>query len=329
MKLTKIAIVGLGSIGRRHLRLIKEIAPDIEVILVRSGKGQSWLEESMADHVVFSIQSAIKMNIQAAIISSPTTFHVEQAVQLVASGIHLLIEKPLSNSMDGVKELQKLALNNSCTILIGYALRFDLAARKFKQWLGDKQLGKFLHARIECGSYLPDWRPEQDYRTTVSASKKLGGGVLLELSHELDYLCWFFGKPISVYGQLRNSGELGIDVEDQVDLLMFSEKGFPMTVQIDFNRRRSTRVCNLQTTEGELTWDAIQKSVIWKSANDEKVEENFEFERDYIYIEQMKNFIRSIEKKSDPVVSLQDGINVMELIESVKISNRTGKKIIL
>ena len=105
MKLTKIAIVGLGSIGRRHLRLIKEIVPDIEVILVRSGKGQSWLEESMADHVVFSIQSAIKMNIQAAIISSPTTFHVEQAVQLVASGIHLLIEKPLSNSMDGVKEL--------------------------------------------------------------------------------------------------------------------------------------------------------------------------------------------------------------------------------
>ena len=329
MKLKKIAIIGLGSIGRRHLRLIKEISPDIEVVLVRSGKGKEWPEEKMAAYVVTSIQDAVNLNIQAAIISSPTTLHVKQAEQLVGSKIPLLIEKPLSNSMVGVKELQEVALNNSCLILVGYVLRFDPAARRFKQWLEEKQLGRVLHARVECGSYLPDWRPEQDYHTTVSASKELGGGVLSELSHELDYLSWFFGKPISVYGQLRNSGELGIDVEDQADLMLKSCDEYSIAVQIDFNRRYPTRVCSVQTTNGELTWNAIEKTTTWKPINCEEVIDKFEFERDYIYIEQLKNFIESVETRIEPAVSLHDGVNVMELIHAVMVSNETGKKIMI
>lgn len=329
MALKRVAIIGLGSIGRRHLRLIKEINQDIKIVLVRSGKGKKWPEETMADYVVSSIQGAIELNVQAAIISSPSILHIEQALQLANEGIHLLIEKPLSNSMERVNELHEIAQDNDCIILVGYVLRFDRGARKFKQWLEGDHLGRVLHARIECGSYLPDWRPDQDYQKGVSASKELGGGVLLELSHEIDYLHWFFEKPISVYAMLRNSGILGIDVEDQADLLMKSKESYPLTVQLDFNRRHATRLCNVQSINGELTWNAIQKCVVWRPINGEKVVDYFQDEKDYIYEEQLKNFIASIEHNKKPTVSLLDGIKVMELVEAATVSYKTGKEVLL
>jgi len=254
-----LAIVGLGSIGRRHLRLISEIRPDIEIIVVRSGHGGECDEESMATKTVYSIGDAIKEGIQAAIVSSPATLHLKQSLELAKNGIHLLIEKPISHTSDRVKELLKIVNENRITTMVGYVLRYDLGAIKFKNWLDNKIKGKILHARIECGSYLPDWRLDQNYRKTVSALPELGGGVLLELSHELDYLHWFFGNPVDVQAQIRNSGTLDINVEDQADLLITSKQGYPITVQIDFNRRHIERKCKVLTTEGELIWDAVIK----------------------------------------------------------------------
>ena len=123
-----LAIVGLGSIGRRHLRLISEIRPDIKIIVVRSGHGSACDEEKMAVKVTDSIGDAIKEGIQAAIISSPATLHLKQSLELAKNGIHLLIEKPISHTSDRVKELLKIVNENRITTMVGYVLRYDLGA---------------------------------------------------------------------------------------------------------------------------------------------------------------------------------------------------------
>ena len=324
-----LAIVGLGSIGRRHLRLISEIRPDIKIIVVRSGHGSACDEEKMAVKITDSIGDAIKEGIQAAIISSPATLHLKQSLELAKNGIHLLIEKPISHTSDRVKELLKIVNENRITTMVGYVLRYDLGAIKFKNWLDNKIKGKILHARIECGSYLPDWRPDQDYRKTVSALSELGGGVLLELSHEVDYLYWFFGKPKDVQAQIRNSGTLDINVEDQVDLLMTSEQGYCISVQIDFNRRHVERKCKVLTTEGELIWDAVKQNVTWKGVNKEQFKYEYNNERNSIYRKQLEVFFDCIENDNDPIVTVKDGINVISLIDAVRNASEKGIKVSL
>ena len=324
-----LAIVGLGSIGRRHLRLISEIRPDIKIIVVRSGHGSACDEEKMAVKITDSIGDAIKEGIQAAIISSPATLHLKQSLELAKNGIHLLIEKPISHTSDRVKELLKIVNENRITTMVGYVLRYDLGAIKFKNWLDNKIKGKILHARIECGSYLPDWRPDQDYRKTVSALSELGGGVLLELSHEIDYLYWFFGKPKDVQAQIRNSGTLDINVEDQVDLLVTSEQGYCISVQIDFNRRHVERKCKVLTTEGELIWDAVKQNVTWKGVNKEQFKYEYNNERNSIYRKQLEVFFDCIENDNDPIVTVKDGFNVISLIDAVRNSSEKGIKVSL
>lgn len=329
MIINRLAIIGLGSIGRRHLRLVSEIRPDIEIILVRSGYGSECEEEKMASKTVRSIGEAIKYGIQAAIVSSPAILHLEQSLELAKNGVHLLIEKPLSHASDRVNELLEVINKNSVIAMVGYVMRYDSGAIEFKNWISNKITGEILHARIECGSYLPDWRPGQDYRKTVSALSGLGGGALLELSHELDYLHWFFGKPIDVQAQIRNSGTLNVNVEDQVDLLMTSEQGYSIVAQVDFNRRYVKRKCTVLTAEGELTWNAVKQNVTWKTVNEGSSSYDYSNKSDYIYRTQIEVFIDCIENDNAPIVTVEDGINVLRLIDAARDSSINGDKIIL
>ena len=329
MKVSRLAIIGLGSIGRRHLRLISKLRPDIKIVIVRSGNGNYCKEEKLALKTYSSVSEAIEFGVEAAIISSPATFHLKQSLELAEQGVHLLIEKPLSHSLDGVQELLKANKEKNIVAMVGYVLRYDKGANKFKEWLVDKKIGKILHARIECGSYLPDWREGQDYRKSVSALSKLGGGALLELSHEIDYLHWFFGNPLEVQAQLNNSGILDIDVEDQVDLLLRSENKYPISVQIDFNRLHAKRECTVLTSNGELKWNAIKKKVIWRPHNAKEINFEYNSERDDLYKKQLIYFFQCIESGAKSHVSIDDSIKTLELIDAAREASNNGAKVYL
>jgi len=327
MNLNHIAIVGLGSIGRRHLRLLKNIRPNIEVTLLRSGKGQECPEESLAVRSVSTIEEAVDAGIQAAIISSPSPFHLQQAEQLGKAGVHLLVEKPLSHNSDGVEKFLEKVSVLGIVGLTGYVLRYDQAARAFSKMLHEELPGHLLHVRVECGSYLPDWRPNQDYRTSVSAKLVLGGGALLELSHELDYVHWFFGAPKCVYAHLNNSGTLGVAPEESVELVLVNSKNLPISVHLDFNRRHKTRYCSVHGTGGTLTWDAIQKEVNWLPVEGKAKVMRFDFGPDDMYVRQLVHFLDCIENGADPAVSLEDGGIVLRLVDAARRSHETGRRV--
>ena len=327
MNLNHIAIVGLGSAGLRHLRLLKNIRPNIEVTLVRSGKGQEYPEEGLVVRSVSTIEEAIHVGIQAAIISSPSTLHLQQAEQLGKAGVHLLVEKPLSHHSEGVDKFLKEVPEMGIVGLTGYVLRYDQAAREFSEMLNDGLPGHLLHASVECGSYLPDWRPNQDYRASVSAKSELGGGALLELSHELDYVHWFFGAPKSVYAHLHNSGTLGVQPEESVELVITNRAELPIAVHLDFNRRHTTRYCRVHGTEGTLIWDAVKKEVQWLPVEGKSEVMRFDLGPDDMYVRQLGHFLDCIENGADPGVSLEDGGMVLRLVDAARRSHETGRRV--
>ena len=321
-EIKRIALVGLGSIGRRHLRLLKALRPEIEVILVRSGHGRSWPEETLSTESVSSIDEAIAKDIDAAIISSPAPYHIRQAIQFLKAGISLLIEKPLSHNMDYIQELKDLSEQMRVPILVGYVLRHSMDLRHFHEVITKQPVGQADGVSIECGSYLPEWRPDQDYRMSASARRVLGGGVLLELSHELDYANWLFGPFQSIKATLLNSGTLDIEVEDTADLILIGKSDLTISIHLDFCRPDFIRNCILEGPEGLISWDGIAHSVSLKRDSRETGFWPFTIDRDDMYREQLMHFLSCIEYGGLPKVTLDDGIAVMTLIEAARRSSR-------
>jgi hypothetical protein len=325
----QIAIVGLGSIGRRHLRLVREFRPEIKIIAVRSGGGNEVPEEKIADEIVYTVEDAIDAGIQAAIIATPAVYHIQQAIKLLDANVHVLVEKPLSHNMENVNDFLEISENSDGVGLMGYCLRHDPAAKQFKKMLNSEKTGQILHVKVDCGSYLPDWRPNQDYRQSVSARKDLGGGVLLELSHELDYIRWFFGYIESVSAVLQNSGTLGLDVDDNADLILKTVEGLPISVHLDFNSRNVRRTCSVKTSNGDLIWNAAFKKVIWRTANGSEEVKSFNYDKDEIYRQQLQHFFNCIEHGQAPMVTLEGGAAVLQMVEAAQKSNVIGKKVAL
>jgi hypothetical protein len=317
-----MAIVGLGSIGRRHLRVLKALRPEIEVALVRSGCGTKWPEEDMASFNVRTLGEAVSLGVDAAIIASPAPLHVEQASILVKAGVPVLIEKPLSVSKAGVDELAALSKENNIKALVGYVLRYSDSLQYFQKMVKSGQVGEPLFVRVECGSYLPNWRPGQDYKKTASAKTELGGGVLLELSHELDYSNTLFGPLECVNAIIKKTGSLGVDVEDFSHMTFLSKSlGCPVMVSIDFCRRDTVRTCSIHGTQGTLFWDGINHKVTWQSGSGMVETETFSIERDEMFCNQIKHFLGCVESEENPRVTIDDAAEVLDLIEAAKRAN--------
>jgi predicted dehydrogenase len=185
----------------------------------------------------------------------------------------------------------------------------------------------------EAGKYLPDWRPEKDYRLGVSAKKELGGGVLLELSHEIDYLKWIFGDVEWTMATLSKQSTLEIDVEDTAHLIFgFNPKrnGRQIigVVNLDFIRQDQIRNCEVIGETGSLRWDGLEGTVeiftrssgVWRQlfSHKPKIEET--------YVAEWENFLACITNKKNPGVSGLEGLRVVEIVEAVRKSSEFGVK---
>jgi len=328
-KIKRIGLIGLGSIGRRHLRLIKELRPDVEVFVVRSGRGLKCIEEALADGIVYAMDQLEGLSIDAAIISSPASYHVDQALKLVGLGIPLLVEKPLSHNLDKTQDLMELTESSQVCALVGYVFRHSEDLNYFQKVVTDSQAGPFSEVRIVCSSYLPEWRPGQDYFESVSAKVNLGGGVLLELSHELDYANWLFGPFESIEASIINSGLLQLEVEDTADLKLMSRNGLSVSIHIDFVSKHPVRECMIEGVTGYFHWDGIKCAVGSQSSSGCFKVKEFDDNRDQMYRSQLSHFMACVEQGIQPKVSLDEGIEVLKLIDAAKRSSQEKSVVFL
>jgi len=319
-------VAGLGSIGLRHLRLLREALPNAEILVLR----HSECSESLpyADRCTTSLKEACAFQPEVAIIASPAPFHLETAGALAEQGAHLLIEKPLAASTPGVETFLKQCTKNHVLVQVGYNLRFLETLQQFRRELTDGRIGKVLSVRSEIGQYLPGWRPAKDYRQTVSAQHKLGGGVLLELSHELDMLRWVFGEIDWVSSWSGKLSALEIDVEDCAYINLGFSSGVVGNLCMDFLRHDTTRCCTAIGDAGTLRWDAVAGEVSLFTLEANKWETVFQKTpgRDDSYREQIRTFLEAIPGRQMPpgVSAGEDGVAVLRLISAAKKSAENG-----
>ena len=279
-----------------------------------------------ADIVHLSLDEAIASKPIFAIVASPAPWHFSHAIQLMAAGIPVLIEKPLVATVeDAVKIAEEAERLNAC-VDVGYNLRFLPSARCMKDLIQQGGVGRIHSIHVDVGQYLPDWRPMADFRQNVSAQRFLGGGVLLELSHELDYLCWLFGPVDSLYCKVRNTGTLGIDVEDCVDALFTFPAGVVATLHMDFLQRAPMRSCKIIGAEGTLIWDLNSNHVDFHgpAGTVRRLYEDYDYDRNDMYVAELRHFVDVIEHGVSVNVSLQEATQTLRLIEAMRQSSDQG-----
>ncbi len=310
----RFLIAGLGSIGRRHLRNLLA-AGEQDILLYRTGRSTLPGDELEGLPVYSDLNAALAQNPQAVIISNPTALHLDVAIPAAQAGCHLLIEKPVSHSLDRLDLLQSAAEQSGVSILVGYHFRQHPGLQLVRQHLNAGSIGRLLSVHAHWGEYLPGWHPWENYRQAYSARRDLGGGVILTLSHPLDYLRWLCGEISECFAFTGRLGDLELDVEDTAEISLRFENGTLGSLHLDYNQRPSAHTLEIVGSEGTLKWDNTSGDVVLFQVS-RGVWQNFpapaDFERNDLFKSEIRHFLAVARGETEPVCTLEDGIRDLE-----------------
>jgi len=284
----KIVIFGLGSVGKRHAKILKECF-DVELFAFRSGSHSG---NDLGITELYNWKDVENQKADAAFITNPTSRHIETALKCASAGMHLFIEKPLSDSMEGVDELAGICREKKLTCYTAYCLRFHPVIKEIKNLISGKGV---LHVRAVCSSYLPSWRQETNSKDTYSASKRLGGGVLLDLSHEFDYISYLFGQIDEIKGFFGRASEVTVDAEDFADVSIKTKKMICVSLHINFLSRLNERMFIVDYEGGYMVGDLIESKIEASNGN-KKETMTFSSDRDAYFKEQTQYFFNNMGK---------------------------------
>ena len=206
------------------------------------------------------------------LICTPPVYHVEEALAALQAHAHVFIEKPLSHESSGIQVLISEARRHDRNVQIGYNMRFHPGLQILKELIDSGKIGRVLWLNVEAGQYLPDWRPWQNYRESYSARQELGGGIILDGSHELDYICWLLGRPTEVTCRAEHLSSLDVDVEDSAWIYLSFPERRRAELHVDFVQRAYTRTCKVVGETGTALWDFNIQEVRWFSAERARLE---------------------------------------------------------
>lgn len=320
-----IVLVGLGSIGKRHLANLQTIWPCAKVWLV-SASGRQFTSNEVMGCTQISLAQAIAIKPDFAVIASPAHLHLSHASAFSDAGIPALIEKPLSHDVHTAVEFRRTLKETDPMFSVGYCLRYLPSALYVKQLLNENKLGTVYLVQSVVGQHLSQWRRQTDFRNSVSAKKELGGGALLELSHELDYLLWLFGPMVAKYCHMTEQGELQLEVEESVDLVLQSNSSVICQVHLDFLQQVPQRRCVITGQQGRIEWDLIENSVLLINGQGrQEIYSEPAWDKNQMYRLMLQDFYTAVRNEKVAPVPLQEGIAVLELIEQARLLAVRGK----
>lgn len=324
----KFLIAGLGSIGRRHLRNLVALGQE-DVILYRTN--QSTLPDDELDTFPMEtdLDKALAYKPDAVIVSNPTALHLQVAIPSAQAGCHLLIEKPVAAKLDEqVEALRQIVSEKDIRTLVGFQFRFHPVLAQIREYLGSGKIGHPYSFRIYWGEFLPGWHPWEDYRQSYAARKDLGGGVVNTLSHPLDYMRWLFGEVSSLSAVTGQISGLDIDVEDVAEISLVLKNGSIGSVHLDYYQRPPAHWMEITCEKGHIRWDndtGEAKIYLVEGDRWELIEPPVGFERNNLFLEEMRHFIALVKGETQSRCSLADGIRALELAESVHLSSVTKR----
>jgi predicted dehydrogenase len=311
----KILVIGAGSIGKRHARNCAVLGAEVSIHDVVPSSLQTLCKET-GYTAVQDLSAALKNeSYDAALVCTPNHLHVPVALEVVDAGLDVFIEKPLSHTFEGVEELIKKINSNQIIAMGGFNLRFEPGLQYLKRSIN---LSDVAFAQIESGFYLPSWRPGTDYRKSYSANKSMGGGIILDDVHELDYACWLFGYPKSVQCSFGKFSDLEIDVEDTADF-HFTYPDKTIIIHSDYLQKRYARSCKIGLRNGNTIEWKFGDSVTEYTGETKKVfSYKDSFDLNTLYLDELRVFFRHIKDRTLPESDILNAAKILKIALQAK-----------
>jgi predicted dehydrogenase len=334
----KFLLVGLGGIGQRHVRNLRTLLGNsCELIAYRVRGANSILSDTLQIESAQGLEeryrirsfdrldAALDERPDAALICNPTSLHMSVALAAARAGCHLLIEKPVSHSLEQIDALAEAVQKNSLVCMVAYQLRFHPCMKLAHRLLAADAIGRPLSCRAVVGEYLPGWHRYEDYRMMYASKRALGGGVVLSQIHELDILYWFFGRPKSVVAVGGHLSDLEIDVEDVASTLL-SYEGMVAHLHQDFLQQPPTRQFEVIGSAGKIAVDlrALSVQAFGRSGESIASESFGALERNALFLDELKCFVEAIRSGSAVPADLHAGRQSLEMALAIRRSMQVG-----
>ena len=334
----KILIAGFGSIGRRHFRNLIALG-QTDFVLLRTRKSTLPDDELAGYPVETDIVNALKKHKpDAVVVANPTSLHLNVAIPAAEAGCHILLEKPVSHSLEGLDILHGAVERSGSRILVGFQFRYHPTLNKARELIQENVLGQVLTVHAQWGEYLPNWHPWEDYRQSYAARSDLGGGVIGTLTHPLDYLRSLLGEIDTLWSFNGHISPLELDVEDVAEIGLRFDSGAIGGLHVNYVQRPPVHRLEIVGTNGTLRWDNADGTLhIYKlpapfgSYSDNPpapVVESFPlpegFERNDLFLAQLRHFLNVVRGNEEPVCTLEDGIRVQQIVRAVHTSQQSG-----
>ncbi|HVU01483.1 MAG TPA: Gfo/Idh/MocA family oxidoreductase [Polyangiaceae bacterium] len=336
--------VGLGGIGQRHLRNLRTLlGADVRVSAYRvrgerhviddklSVEAGADVVEKYGVRVVLDLEGALAERPDVVFVTNPTRLHVDVALRAAKAGAHLFLEKPLSDSLEGVPELVRVVREKKLVAFVGYQLRRHPGFLHLRSLLSQRVLGNVLSVSSEVGEYLPAFHPYEDYRRMYASRKDLGGGVTLSQIHEIDYLYALFGAPERVFSLGGHLSSLEVDVDDVSSSLLECRRAdgavIPVRLYQDYVTRPSRRLCRVVGDGGSIEWNLTHGTLTWWGAEGTVMEERSygDVPRNQLFLSELHHFLECIEKRRDPEVTVEDAAQSLSIALALVESQKTGR----
>jgi predicted dehydrogenase len=320
----KTLVIGYGSIGQRHAANLTRL--DHEVVLLRHASGGTPNGIYPEYH---DFEQAVEVERpELAVIASPTPRHAEDALRLIERRVPFLLEKPPALDLHATLALEAAIEESRFNRYdLAFNLRYYPPVRFIKEFL--PELGRIFSMRVAAGYHLPAWRPGVDYRQTTSARKELGGGVHIELVHEVDYLLWFMGMPARVVAHVATVGNLEISSADSCTAMLVYPDGAGVELHLDYLSHKNLRGCQIIAEHGTLEWSFTEKRVSLFEPGNPAAREIFQLSADYdfnqTYIEELQHMVQVAHGKAAPSIDMAHGVRVMKILDAMIESSASEK----
>jgi len=303
----RVVVIGLGSIAKKHIAALRNLDANTVFFALRSGMSNN---EEPGVNNFYEINQINDIDPDFVLISNPTSKREEVLGKLLTYGKPLFIEKPVLSSLEQSSRFTSLVAEHNILTYVACNLRFHGCINFVKEYLAEKQL-EVNEVNVYCGSYLPEWRPGADFRLSYSALPELGGGVHLDLIHEIDYTYWMFGKPLGVRRLLRSVSSLKIKADDYANYQLLYP-GFTANIVLNYYRRDYKRIIEIVSDEETVSVDIAQNEV--RSSSGELLYSSSLGILD-TYTKQMKYFTNLLTSKgASNMNSFVEGVDVLKIV---------------
>lgn len=319
----KFAVIGCGSIGRRHLKNLLELQTTVFAFDPNPVTRQK-IRDECGVNCFDSLEDIWRGLPDAALICSPSNLHIRQATEAARHNCHVFIEKPLSHTLEGLEQLQAEVRMRQLVTMVGCNMRFHPGPQTVKKLLTSRAIGQILAARIQTGSYLPRWRPQEDYRQSYSASDSWGGATLDQI-HEIDLATWYFGPARLECAVLQPASCLGLETDGLAELMLRHSSGMISSVHLNFIQRDVRRLCQVIGTEGTIDWEFLEGRVRLFGPDGEAREifhQPDKWKLNQMYLDQLRHFIEAIETNSETMNPIECGLTTLSIALSARQQRR-------